>query len=516
MLTGRVHRARRHPHARGDPPGRTRRARFYQASSSRDVRQGAGDAAARDARPFYPRSPYGVAKVYGHWITVNYRESYGLYAVSGILFNHESPRRGIEFVTRKVTDGVARIKLGLATELRLGNLDAQRDWGFAGDYVDAMWRMLQQPDAAGLRHRHRRDAQRARAGARSPSATSGSTGSKYVVHRPALHPPGGGGPPARRSDARRAQRAGLDADGRLRAAGRDDGGRRPRAAASAPMKVLVTGADGFVGRWLVPRAAARPGTRSWPRIRPGGPLEVPALTPAERGRGPAACRSSSRDAAVGRRGASASAPRRGRAPGRDRLRRRRRGATRGWRGRSTPRAPPGWPTRSAARASGARRPAAARGVDRRGVRRRARRGRAARTTRSRPCSPYAASKVGAEVAALEVAPPHRAPRDRRAALHAHRAGAERPVRGAGLRARGSARPGAPGAASVADRQPRPDPRFPPCARRGGRLSCACSSAGVPGEAYNVASGEGIALRELFDRLAALARRGGRAARRIPR
>jgi GDPmannose 4,6-dehydratase len=97
-----------------------------------------------EATPFYPRSPYGVAKVYGHWITVNYRESYGLYAVSGILFNHESPRRGLEFVTRRVTDGVARIKLGLAKELTLGNLDARRDWGFAGDYVRAMWLMLQQ------------------------------------------------------------------------------------------------------------------------------------------------------------------------------------------------------------------------------------------------------------------------------------------------------------------------------------------------------------------------------------
>jgi len=94
--------------------------------------------------PFYPRSPYGVAKVYGHYITVNYRESYGLFAVSGILFNHESPRRGLEFVTRKVTDGVAKIKLGLENELRLGNLDAKRDWGFAGDYVKAMWLMLQQ------------------------------------------------------------------------------------------------------------------------------------------------------------------------------------------------------------------------------------------------------------------------------------------------------------------------------------------------------------------------------------
>ncbi len=99
----------------------------------------------RETTSFYPRSPYGVAKVYGHWITVNYRESYNLFAVSGILFNHESPRRGIEFVTRKVTDGVARIKLGMAREIRLGNLDARRDWGFAGDYVDAMWRMLQQP-----------------------------------------------------------------------------------------------------------------------------------------------------------------------------------------------------------------------------------------------------------------------------------------------------------------------------------------------------------------------------------
>ncbi len=96
-------------------------------------------------RRFIPVHPYGVAKVYGHWITVNYRESYDMYAVSGILFNHESPRRGIEFVTRKVTDGVARIKLGLADEISLGNLDARRDWGFAGDYVDAMWRMLQQP-----------------------------------------------------------------------------------------------------------------------------------------------------------------------------------------------------------------------------------------------------------------------------------------------------------------------------------------------------------------------------------
>jgi GDPmannose 4,6-dehydratase len=119
-------------------------AKFYQASSS-EMFGRVTETPQRETTSFYPRSPYGVAKVYGHWITVNYRESYDLYAVSGILFNHESPRRGIEFVTRKVTDGVARIKLGLARELRLGNLDARRDWGFAGDYVDAIWRMLQQP-----------------------------------------------------------------------------------------------------------------------------------------------------------------------------------------------------------------------------------------------------------------------------------------------------------------------------------------------------------------------------------
>ena len=120
-------------------------ARFYQASSSemfgkvREVPQ-------TELTPFHPRSPYGVAKVYGHFITVNYRESYNIFACSGILFNHESPRRGLEFVTRKITHGVARIKMGLANELRLGNLDAKRDWGFAGDYVEAMWLMLQQSE----------------------------------------------------------------------------------------------------------------------------------------------------------------------------------------------------------------------------------------------------------------------------------------------------------------------------------------------------------------------------------
>jgi len=118
--------------------------RFYQASSSEmfgKVRESPQD----EKTPFYPRSPYGVAKVYGHCITVNYRESYGLFAVSGILFNHESPRRGRQFVTRKVTHGAARVKLGVAQELKLGNLEAKRDWGFAGDYVEAMWLMMQQP-----------------------------------------------------------------------------------------------------------------------------------------------------------------------------------------------------------------------------------------------------------------------------------------------------------------------------------------------------------------------------------
>jgi len=121
------------------------KARFYQASSS-EMFGKVVEVPQRESTPFYPRSPYGVAKVYGHWITLNYRESFGLYAVSGILFNHESPRRGLEFVTRKVTDGAARCKLGISNELKLGNLEARRDWGFAGDYVDAMWRMLQQDE----------------------------------------------------------------------------------------------------------------------------------------------------------------------------------------------------------------------------------------------------------------------------------------------------------------------------------------------------------------------------------
>jgi GDPmannose 4,6-dehydratase len=123
----------------------TPEARLYQASSS-EMFGKVLEVPQTESTPFYPRSPYGVAKAYGHFITVNYRESYDLYACSGILFNHESPRRGLEFVTRKVTHTAAAIKLGLATELRLGNLDAERDWGYAKDYVEAMWLMLQQPE----------------------------------------------------------------------------------------------------------------------------------------------------------------------------------------------------------------------------------------------------------------------------------------------------------------------------------------------------------------------------------
>jgi GDPmannose 4,6-dehydratase len=160
------------------------RIRFYQASSS-EMFGKVVEVPQKESTPFYPRSPYGVAKVYGHWITVNYRESYNMYCCSGILFNHESERRGREFVTRKVTDGVARIKLGLSKELRLGNLDSKRDWGFAGDYVKAMWLMLQQdrPDdyvvATGETHTVKRLVELA-------FQAAGLDWQKYVVTDPAL------------------------------------------------------------------------------------------------------------------------------------------------------------------------------------------------------------------------------------------------------------------------------------------------------------------------------------------
>ena len=130
--------------------------------------------------PFHPRSPYGCAKVFGHWLAVNYREGYGMHVSNGILFNHESPRRGENFVTRKITMGVAAIKKGLASELRLGNLEARRDWGFAKDYVEAMWLMLQQDEAGRLRGRYRRDPLRARSSSRRPSPAWGSTGGSHV------------------------------------------------------------------------------------------------------------------------------------------------------------------------------------------------------------------------------------------------------------------------------------------------------------------------------------------------
>ena len=161
--------------------------RFYQASSSEMFGKVLETPQTEDT-PFYPRSPYGVAKVYGHYITVNYRESYNLFAVSGILFNHESPRRGLEFVTKKVTNGAARIKLGMDTELRLGNLEAKRDWGFAGDYVDAMWRMLQQPEpddyvvATGETHTIRELVEVA-------FGHAGLDWEKYVVQDPAFYRP---------------------------------------------------------------------------------------------------------------------------------------------------------------------------------------------------------------------------------------------------------------------------------------------------------------------------------------
>ena len=187
--------------------------RFYQASSS-EMFGKVVETPQCETTPFYPRSPYGVAKAYGHWITVNYRESYGLFACSGICFNHESPRRGKEFVTRKITDGVARIKLGLANELRLGNLDAHRDWGYAGDYVRAMWLMLQQTRpttyviATGRTHSVRDFVRIA-----FEVAGLGSF-EPYVVIRSAVRPPGRSGHAGRRCEQSRA-RAGLEARHRV-------------------------------------------------------------------------------------------------------------------------------------------------------------------------------------------------------------------------------------------------------------------------------------------------------------
>ena len=205
-----------------DPEG----VRFYQASSS-EMFGKVQDVAAARATLLWPRSPYGVGKVFGHYMTINYRESYGMHACSGILFNHESPRRGPEFVTRKVTQAVARIKLGLQNELVLGNLDAERDWGFAGDYVEAMWLMLQQPDAddyvvaTGETHSIREFLDTA-------FGHVGIDDWKPTSPGPALHAPGRGRPPDRRRH-QGPRGAGLEAQGVLPRAGRDDGRRRPRA-----------------------------------------------------------------------------------------------------------------------------------------------------------------------------------------------------------------------------------------------------------------------------------------------
>ena len=206
---------------------------LYQASSSemfgkvREVPQ-------TELTPFYPRSPYGVSKVFAHYITVNYRESYDLFAVSGILFNHESPRRGLEFVTRKVTDGVARIKLGLADTLSLGNLDAQRDWGFAGDYVRAMWLMLQQerPDdyviATGVSHSVRELVEIA-------FAHAGLDWQQARQARSGAPPAGGSRSPDRRRAKARAQ-LGWTAVGRLHRPRQDDGRRGSRARRGRPAR----------------------------------------------------------------------------------------------------------------------------------------------------------------------------------------------------------------------------------------------------------------------------------------
>jgi hypothetical protein len=205
--------------------------RIYQASSSemygkvREVPQ-------TELTPFYPRSPYGVSKVFAHYITVNYRESYDLFAVSGILFNHESPRRGLEFVTRKVTDGVARIKLGLTDHLSLGNLDAQRDWGFAGDYVRAMWLMLQQDEAGRLRHRHRRKPLGPRAG-RGRLFARGSGLADIRAPRSPLPPPRRSRPSHRRLFEGQV-RARVAAGGRFHRPGEHDGRCRHRAPVAHP------------------------------------------------------------------------------------------------------------------------------------------------------------------------------------------------------------------------------------------------------------------------------------------
>ena len=244
------------------PPRRSQGHPLLPGQQQRDVRQGAARRRRCETTPFYPRSPYGVAKAYGHWITVNYRESYGMFCCSGILFNHESPRRGCEFVTRKVTDAAARIKLGLQKQLRLGNLDSQRNWGFAGDYVQAMWRMLQQgrPDdyviATGETHSVRELVETA----------FGLRGSGLAEICGSGHDTGaaGGGGPARRRLFQGPRTAGLAAQGELRRTDRSDGAGRPRTLAGGKQVTFrLCCDDGMVVRpGSVRRAADGPGGNS--------------------------------------------------------------------------------------------------------------------------------------------------------------------------------------------------------------------------------------------------------------
>ncbi len=225
--------------------------RFYQASSS-EMFGKVHETPQTENTPFHPRSPYGVAKVFGHYTTMNYREAYGIHASSGILFNHEGPKRGLEFVTRKVTNAVARIKLGLQDSITLGNLDASRDWGYAGDYVEAMWMMLQQDDARRLRDRDRRDAHDPRAARRRRSSSPASTtGQPYVKQDPRFYRPAE--VDLLIGDASKARKAlGWKPRVELRRARAHDVRERPR-----------RGKRQSATR-LVPRSAAR---RSWRRAR---------------------------------------------------------------------------------------------------------------------------------------------------------------------------------------------------------------------------------------------------------
>ena len=316
--------------------------RFYQASSS-EMFGKVQEVPQREATLLWPRSPYGVAKVYGHYMTINYRESYGMHASSGILFNHESPRRGPEFVTRKVSQAVARISLGLQETLSLGNLDAKRDWGFAGDYVEAMWRMLQQTRPTTTWWP---PARRTRSASSSTSPSPGSastTGPSWSCVDPRFFRPAEVDLLIGDAD-QGPRRAGLEAHGRLPGAGRDDGRRRPGRAAGAgwplgaghPMPTaFVTGITGQDGSYLAERLLAA-GCEVHGLVRAGRRARADTGGPAR------ACRCTSGDLTDAGRGRPAD--RRGRARTRSTTwpaspRSRSRG-----RSRSPPRGSTGWPS----------------------------------------------------------------------------------------------------------------------------------------------------------------------------